>query len=669
MLVGEGFFGALFGGDSFRFVQVFGAGRGVGEDGDDVRLHFEHAAGDVEGFFRAAFGADAHFAGTDFGEQWGVARQDSDFTQHCRRKHHGGATGVDLGFGAYDIYVHNHDHIRFSLLAPSPLPSPACGRGGAGEHIWLLKFLRFFHGLVDAADHVEGLLGQVVVFAAGDGLEAGDGVLQRDVFAGRAGEHFGGEEGLRQGALDFTGTRHGEAVVFRQFIHAENRDDVFELFVALQNALHHARGVVVFLAHDQRIELAAGGVERIDRGVDAELGDVTRQHHGGVQVREGGGRRRVGQVVGGHVHGLDGGDGAGLGGGDALLQHAHLFRQRRLITHRRRHTAEQRGHIGAGKRVAIDVVDEQQHVAAFVAEVFGHGETGQRDAETIAGRLVHLAVHEGHFVQDIGVFHLVVEVVAFAGTLAHAGEDRVTAVLDGDVADELHHVDGLAHAGAAEQADLAAFGERADQIDDLDAGFKQHGGGRLLFEARCLAVDGPAVFFTDGTGCVDGLAEHVHDAAEGFDTDRHLDGRAGAGDAETALQAVGGTHGDGTHHAVTQLLLHLEGQAGVRDVQRVIDLGHGITRKFHVDHRADNLYDLAGPPRFSPLYLSESVCARRMSASRTNLFTLWSTRSECHRRSHRGSAAADLRNLLGVRRLARLVVDELQVGDEVAGVG
>ena len=66
--------------------------------------------------------------------------------------------------------------------------------------------------------------------------------------------------------------------------------------------------------------------------------------------------------------------------------------------------------------------------------------------------------------------HFVVEIVAFAGALAHAGEHRETAVELGDVVDQLHDDDGLADAGAAERADLAALEERADQIDDLDAG-------------------------------------------------------------------------------------------------------------------------------------------------------------------------------------------------------
>src|SRR3546814_7503326 len=72
-----------------------------------------------------------------------------------------------------------------------------------------------------------------------------------------------------------------------------------------------------------------------------------------------------------------------------------------------------------------------------------------------------------------------VEVVALAGALAHAGEHRQAGVLGRDVVDQLEHVDRLAHAGAAEQADLAALGERAHQVDDLDAGFQDRKSTRL----------------------------------------------------------------------------------------------------------------------------------------------------------------------------------------------
>ncbi len=208
--------------------------------------------------------------------------------------------------------------------------------------------------------------------------------LSATYLPGDAGEHFRHVERLRQEALDLARAVHGLLVLFRQLVHAEDRDDVLQLLVALEHRLHAARGVVVVLADHQRIELAARGVERVHRRIDAERCDLAREHDGRIQVRESRRRRRIGQVVRGHVDRLHGGDRSGLGRGDALLEHAHLFRERRLVAHRARHAAEQRGHFRSGQRVAVDVVDEEQHVAALaaglllVAEVLRHGQAGER---------------------------------------------------------------------------------------------------------------------------------------------------------------------------------------------------------------------------------------------------------------------------------------------------
>ena len=59
------------------------------------------------------------------------------------------------------------------------------------------------------------------------------------------------------------------------------------------------------------------------------------------------------------------------------------------------------------------------------------------------------------------LLHLEPEVGALTGALADAGEHRHTTVLRGDAVDHLGDEHGLAHAGAAEQADLAALHVRA----------------------------------------------------------------------------------------------------------------------------------------------------------------------------------------------------------------
>src|SRR3546814_448666 len=79
--------------------------------------------------------------------------------------------------------------------------------------------------------------------------------------------------------------------------------------------------------------------------------------------------------------------------------------------------------------------------------------------------------------------------------------------------------------GAAEQADLAALGERAHQVDDLDAGFQQLVGRGLFFVARGRAVDLPVLLGLDRADLVDRFAEHVHDPAQRGRTDRHRTAR------------------------------------------------------------------------------------------------------------------------------------------------
>ncbi len=184
-----------------------------------------------------------------------------------------------------------------------------------------------------------------------------------------------------------------------------------------------------------------------------------------------------------------------------------------------------------------------------------------------------------------------VEVVTLTSTLTHTSEHGITAVFHGDVTDQFHHVHGLADAGATEQTDLTALGERADQVDYLDTGFQQVVAARLLGVRRRSAVDFPLLFFADRASFVDRVAQHVHDPAQGRFTDRYGDGLASTGDVQTTLQTFGRAHGDGTHHTVAQLLLNFQGGFGANYFQRFINTRHLITREFHVDNGADDLND------------------------------------------------------------------------------
>ena len=118
-------------------------------------------------------------------------------------------------------------------------------------------------------------------------------------------------------------------------------------------------------------------------------------------------RRRIGEIVRRHIHRLDGGDGAGIGVGDALLQPRQLGAHRGLIAQTRRHLAHQAGYLHAGLDEAKNIIDEQQHVAVLVvAEILGHRQRRMPDAEPAARRLVHLAEDHHHVRQHAGFLHV-----------------------------------------------------------------------------------------------------------------------------------------------------------------------------------------------------------------------------------------------------------------------
>ena len=352
----------------------------------------------------------------------------------------------------------------------------------------------------------------------------------------------------------------------------------------------------MLLTHDLRAEDAAGGVQRVHSGVDALRCNVTAQNRGGIQMGKGGGRGRVGQVIGGNVDGLHRGDRALAGGGDALLQGTHLGGQRGLVTNGRGHTAQQCGHLGTGLREAEDIIDEQQHVLILhIAEVLCHGQAGQCHAHTGSRGLVHLAVDQCGLVNNAALGHFAVQVVALAGALANAGKHRVTVVLGGDVIDQLLNQNGLADTGAAEQADLTALGVGADQVNHLDTGLKDLGGGLLLLVAGSGTVDGPVGIRGGGGLVIHRLAQQVEHAPQTLVAYGHLDGLAGVHGICAAHQTIGAAHGNAACHIVAGQLsdLHHQLLAVVVDLNGVEQLRQLAILELDVQHRANDLDHLA----------------------------------------------------------------------------
>ena len=84
----------------------------------------------------------------------------------------------------------------------------------------------------------------------------------------------------------------------------------------------------------------------------------------------------------------------------------------------------------------------------------------------------------------------------------------------GQSSDQLLDDDGLADTRAAEQAGLAAADQRAEQVDDLDAGLEHLGLGGEVHHFRRFVVDGAAFHHRNRSTSVDDLADQVEHPSE-----------------------------------------------------------------------------------------------------------------------------------------------------------
>src|SRR5215208_121785 len=508
--------------------------------------------------------------------------------------------------------------------------------------------------VVDRARQEEGLLRQRVGLALEDLLERCDRVLDRHVLPGPPGEDLGHRERLAHEPLQAASPGDRRLVLLGELVDPEDRDDLLEVLEALQDALCLAGDVVVLLADDVRVEDARRRRERVDRGVDAELGDRALEADRRVEVGERRGGCRVRVVVRRNEDGLQRRDRAVLRRGDPLLERGHLGREVRLITDGRRHPTQQGRHLRARLREAEDVVDEEQHIAVLlVSEVFGHRQPGQPDALAGARWLVHLAEHERGALDDARLGHLRDQVVALAGALAHAGEDRHAGMLLGNVPDQFLDDDRLADAGTAEDADLAALLERADQVDDLEARLEDLDLGRLLVEGGCRAVDRQGVGAVDVALAVDRVAEDVEDTAEGHLAHRNGDRSARVDDGHIASEPVCRRHRHGSDPVVAEVLLdlaHERSLAVALDLDRVVDGRQLAGRTLDVDDRTRDLDHAAVLSGCGGCHgWSSASCIRCLRLARLG-------------------AGRDLDHVAGDVRLANLVVRERVVLDQVFGV-
>ena len=183
----------------------------------------------------------------------------------------------------------------------------------------------------------------------------------------------------------------------------------------------------------------------------------------------------IGQIISGHIDGLDGSNGSGSGGGNTLLEGTHIGGEGGLISDSGWDTSEKGGHLRASLGETEDVVDEEKHILVLlISEVLSDGEAGETDTSSGTRWLVHLTVNKGGLGSgaisddDTRLDHFVVKIVSLTGSLADTSEDGETTMELGDVVNKLHNEDGFADTGTTEKTNLTSLGVRSQKVDNLN---------------------------------------------------------------------------------------------------------------------------------------------------------------------------------------------------------
>ena len=162
----------------------------------------------------------------------------------------------------------------------------------------------------------------------------------------------------------------------------------------------------------------------------------------------------------------------------------------------------------------------------------------------------------------------------------------------GNVVDQLLDQDGLAHARTAEQTNLAALGIRAQQVDDLDAGFQNGTGCGLFIKGRRLAVNGHLFLGLHIPQSVNGLSQDIEHAPQNVFAHWRLDRLARIHGFHAPHQAVCAAHGNAADCVRTNALCHFHCQvrfSGAFDFNGCQEIGQMVLLEPDIHNRSHDL--------------------------------------------------------------------------------
>ena len=117
---------------------------------------------------------------------------------------------------------------------------------------------------------------------------------------------------------------HGQLVLLRKLIHTEDGNDILQLIVSLKDLFDALGAVVMCFSNDVGSKYPGCRIKRINSRIDTELGDLTAQNRGGIEVGKCCRGSGVGKVIGRYIYCLNRCDGTVTRRCNTLLHYSHL---------------------------------------------------------------------------------------------------------------------------------------------------------------------------------------------------------------------------------------------------------------------------------------------------------------------------------------------------------
>src|SRR3989338_3179443 len=108
--------------------------------------------------------------------------------------------------------------------------------------------------VINVSFHIKCLLRHIIVLANQNFTKTSDSFFAFYIGPLHAGKLFGDKEWLAQKLLNFSRTLNGEFVDIGQFFHAENGNNILQIFISLQYLLDLARLPIMLLPNNQWIK-------------------------------------------------------------------------------------------------------------------------------------------------------------------------------------------------------------------------------------------------------------------------------------------------------------------------------------------------------------------------------------------------------------------------------